>query len=60
MVDRCDFYSDEEYEYAKQMEYDEFQEALAREEEYAMYCEEEYRKEQALKQKESCEDGQAN
>lgn len=46
MVNRCDFYSDEEYEYAKQMEYEEFQESLAMEEEKERLAYEEYLKEQ--------------
>jgi len=45
MVSRCDFYSDEEYEFAVQMELEEYRQQLAYEEEYAKYCEEEYRKE---------------
>lgn len=35
MVERCDFYSDEEYEYAVQMEAEADREQLAKEEEYA-------------------------
>lgn len=50
MPSRCDFYSDEEYEYAVQMEIEEYREQLAYEEEYAKYCEEEYAKE-LLKEK---------
>ena len=46
MVDRCDFYSDEEYEYAVQMQYEEFQEAWAMEEEMKRLAYEEYLKEQ--------------
>lgn len=40
MVERCDFYSDEEYEYALQMEEDAYREQLAKEEEYAKELEE--------------------
>ena len=47
---RCDFYSDEEYEYAVQMEMEEYREQeyreqLAYEEAFAEYCREEYEKE---------------
>lgn len=42
---RCDFYSDDEYEYACQMEKEAYREQLAKEEAFAQYCEEEYRKE---------------
>lgn len=45
MPSRCDFYSDEEYEYAVQMEIEAYREQLAYEEEFAKYCEEEYVKE---------------
>ena len=45
MVERCDFYSDEEYEYAVQMEEEAYREQLAKEEEFSRYCEEEYAKE---------------
>lgn len=44
MANRCDFYSDEEYEYAVQMEYEEFLEQQAYEEAFAEYCKEEYLK----------------
>lgn len=46
MPNRCDFYSDEEYEYAVQIEIEEYREQLAYEEEFASYFEEEYIKEQ--------------
>lgn len=45
MVSRCDYYSDEEYEYAVQMEVESYREQLAHDEEFARYCEEEYAKE---------------
>ena len=45
MPSRCDFYSDEEYEYAVQMEIEAYREQLEYEEEFAKYCEEEYMKE---------------
>lgn len=45
MPSRCDFYSDEEYEYAVQMEIKAYREQLEYEEEFAKYCEEEYMKE---------------
>ena len=45
MPSRCDFYSDEEYEYAVQMEIEEYKEQLAYEEAFAEYCKEEYAKE---------------
>lgn len=45
MANRCDFYSDEEYEYALQMEEDAYREELAKEEAFAKYCEEAYAKE---------------
>lgn len=48
MPSRCDFYSDEEYEYAVQMEIEAYREQLAYEKEFAKYCEEEYIKEQEL------------
>lgn len=48
MPSRCDFYSDEEYEYAVQMEIEAYREQLEYEEEFAKYCEEEYIKEQEL------------
>lgn len=38
MVNRCDFYSDEEYEYAVQMEIEDYRYQLAAEEEFAQYC----------------------
>lgn len=41
---RCDFYSDEEYEYAVQLEIEQHREQLAYDEEFARYCEEEYLK----------------
>ena len=46
MVSRCDYYSDEEYEYAKQMEEEAFREAMAEEEEMKKLAYEEYMKEQ--------------
>ena len=46
MPSRCDFYSDDEYEYAVQMEIEEYREQLAYEEAFAKYCKEEYEKEQ--------------
>ena len=46
MPSRCDFYSDDEYEYAVQMEIEEYREQLAYEEAFAEYCKEEYEKEQ--------------
>ena len=49
MVSRCDYYSDEEYEYAIQMEIEDYREQLAYEEAFAKYCEEEYMKEEVLK-----------
>ena len=45
MVNRCDFYSDDEYEFAMQIEMEEYKEQLAYEEAYAQYCEDEYKKE---------------
>ena len=45
MASRCDFYSDEEYEYAMQLEIEQHREQLAHDEEFARYCEEEYAKE---------------
>ena len=53
MVSRCDFYSDDEYEYAKQMEYEEFQEALAMEEEMKRLAYEEYVRECQIASKET-------
>ena len=44
MANRCDYYSDEEFELAQQLEYDEYLEDLAREEAYKQYCYEEYLK----------------
>ena len=46
MPSRCDFYSDDEYEYAVQMEIEEYREQLAYEEAFVEYCKEEYEKEQ--------------
>ena len=46
MPNRCDFYSDEEYEYAVQIEIEAYREQLAYEEAFAEYCKEEYVKEQ--------------
>lgn len=51
MVSRCDFYSDEEYEYALLMEIEEYRSQLAMEEEMARIAEEEYWKEQEKKLK---------
>lgn len=48
MPERCDFYSDEEYEYAVQLEIETYREQLAYDEEFAKYCEGEYLKEQEL------------
>jgi hypothetical protein len=48
MANRCDFYSDEEYEYAQQMELEEYREQLAYEEAFAQYCYEEYAREQTV------------
>lgn len=50
MAYRCDFYSDEEYEYAVQMELEEYREQLEYEEAFDKYCEEEYVKEQLVKE----------
>ena len=44
MANRCDFYSDEEYEYAIHLENEQYREQIKRDEEFARYCEEEYRK----------------
>lgn len=53
MASRCDFYSDEEYEYALAMEEEAYREQLAYEEAFAQYCEEEYAKELKEKQEET-------
>ena len=50
MVERCDYYSNEEYEYAKQLEEDYYREQLELEEEFSMYYEVEYMKEQFFKE----------
>lgn len=45
MASRCDFYSDEEYEYACQLEEDLYRECIEEEERKRAFFEEEYKKE---------------
>ena len=48
MVERCDYYSNDEYEYAQQLERDEFYEALARDEYERELAEIAYQEEQII------------